>query len=930
MSIQEQIDVLQARIAATQGQLAEQQLAREQVREALDKARREQAILHQRQDLFRRQQAELAQDVPQLEEQQATARADLAAATTDLEVAQAQLATAEANWTAFRTAADGQQAEINRRRKELRQAEQDRQDSQTRLAQAEGQLAQLQERLAEASATADQSGSLAADLTALDAQAAEIDAATDKLKTEVAEQRLAERILQEQRRTQNSDLGRLRQQARDQEQQISRRRSELARLEERVASLDRRRSQEIALKPNQVLGQLAGLITFPDEYESALAAGLGERLALWIVPDTTDLWEAVEQASRKSKSENSLLVATLADMSRTFPKGADQRPSVPATADVIGWASDLVTMKPEAAALVSQLLGSILVVADRQTAYTLAREWPAGYIAVTPDGFVAHAGGLVEARGAGRENNILARETAFRQESARLGTAQAELAAAEAALEQMQAAIQTAQTTADATEAGLRQTSQDVAELNSRIDQLQRRREAGRQQRTYLVRQQEALTTAQTQLRERLEAMQERSEQHRVALVAAEERITQANEQLVALPVGETEQRRTVLQQALSTAQTITAGRLAVVDSRRATLGQLDSQINRVRQRLAALQEELSALAAQSTDVDLISQQVQMDEFDAAIEPLRASLEADRRELAQTQPALVEQQKHAFDIETNLTQQRIRLAQQENTVENLQERIHTDLGLVSLNYDEDQRGAPPLPIEEVVEQLPVVETLPADIEETIRSYRGQLQRMGPINPDAPSELTTTEERVEFLTQQVDDLTTTDGQLREVIAELDELTSTAFANTVEEVNGIFDQSFRQLFGGGSGRLVMTDPDDLTTSGVEIVARLPGRREQPLALLSGGERSLTAAALIFSLLKVAPPPFCVLDEVDAALDEANIGRFRDLLRELGDQIQFIVITHNRGTVQAASTIYGVSMQPDSASQVISIKPDEYLGH
>jgi len=109
---------------------------------------------------------------------------------------------------------------------------------------------------------------------------------------------------------------------------------------------------------------------------------------------------------------------------------------------------------------------------------------------------------------------------------------------------------------------------------------------------------------------------------------------------------------------------------------------------------------------------------------------------------------------------------------------------------------------------------------------------------------------------------------------------------------------------------------------------IIARLPNRREQGLALLSGGERSLTAAALIFALLRVAPPPFCVLDEVDAALDEANVNRFRDLLSELSGQTQFILITHNRGTVQAAHTLYGVSMQPDSASQVISIKPEEYL--
>jgi chromosome segregation protein len=140
--------------------------------------------------------------------------------------------------------------------------------------------------------------------------------------------------------------------------------------------------------------------------------------------------------------------------------------------------------------------------------------------------------------------------------------------------------------------------------------------------------------------------------------------------------------------------------------------------------------------------------------------------------------------------------------------------------------------------------------------------------------------------------------------------------------------VFGTTFTQLFGGGSAQLVLTDPDNLTVSGVDILARLPNRREQSLGLLSGGERSLTAVALIVSLLKVSPTPFCVMDEVDAALDEANINRFRDLLRELSLNTQFIVITHNRGTVQAAQTIYGISMGSDSASQAISIKPEEYV--
>jgi chromosome segregation protein len=137
---------------------------------------------------------------------------------------------------------------------------------------------------------------------------------------------------------------------------------------------------------------------------------------------------------------------------------------------------------------------------------------------------------------------------------------------------------------------------------------------------------------------------------------------------------------------------------------------------------------------------------------------------------------------------------------------------------------------------------------------------------------------------------------------------------------------FRSIFTRLFGGGSARLSLTDPDNLVETGIEIEARLPGRREQGLSLLSGGERSLTAIALVFALLKVSPTPVCVLDEVDAMLDEANVGRFRDLLAELSQDTQFIVITHNRNTVQAADFIYGVTLGRDSTSQIVSLRLDE----
>ena len=363
------------------------------------------------------------------------------------------------------------------------------------------------------------------------------------------------------------------------------------------------------------------------------------------------------------------------------------------------------------------------------------------------------------------------------------------------------------------------------------------------------------------------------------------------------------------------------------MDSRRSTLNPLQGQLERLQTRRAELEQQLLALDTDKWTAESDKLRQQITHVDNALKPTQQQLAAYRTELLAVQKEAAGLQRAAHEHETRYTQTQVRFTQQESQIESLRERINADLGLVALRFDEDHAGPTPLPIEDIFEELPKTEELPKDIEKNIQRLRGQLQRMGGVNPDAPQEFQETEQRFEFMTQQVADLQDTEEQLRTVISELDDLTSRAFAETVEKVNAVFGQTFTQLFGGGSARLVLTEPDNLTISGVDIVARLPNQREQGLALLSGGERSLTASALIFSLLKVSPTPFCVMDEVDAALDEANINRFRDILRELSLNTQFIVITHNRGTVQVANTIYGVSMQPDSASQVISIRPEEY---
>jgi chromosome segregation protein len=241
-----------------------------------------------------------------------------------------------------------------------------------------------------------------------------------------------------------------------------------------------------------------------------------------------------------------------------------------------------------------------------------------------------------------------------------------------------------------------------------------------------------------------------------------------------------------------------------------------------------------------------------------------------------------------------------------------------------------QELPPELPLEL---PLPVLEEWAATAPEAeppsparLANLRRRYHELGAANPQAIEEYAELKARLDRLDAQEMDLRAAIGTTRALIDELSSMVSEQFKTTFRNLEVAFDARFKQLFGGGYARLELTDPEDLSATGVEIVARPPGKKAQALAMLSGGERALTAVALLFAMLEVRPVPFCVLDEVDAALDEANIGRFADALRSLADATQFIVITHNRGTIEAADALYGVTVGDDSVSRVISLRLDE----
>lgn len=215
------------------------------------------------------------------------------------------------------------------------------------------------------------------------------------------------------------------------------------------------------------------------------------------------------------------------------------------------------------------------------------------------------------------------------------------------------------------------------------------------------------------------------------------------------------------------------------------------------------------------------------------------------------------------------------------------------------------------------------------VEEEIARARAAIRKLGPINQEAPDDFRESEERHAFLNEQVQDLTAAEAQLQGAITELNGEIRTRFRATFTQVDSAFGNYFTAFFGGGAARLQLLDPDDIIESGIEIEAQPPGKRLSSISLLSGGERSLTAVALLFALLSANPAPFCVLDEVDAALDEANVGRFVSELARLADRTQFLIVTHNRRTIEATDAIYGVSMGPGGVSSTLSLRLSDLPG-
>lgn len=667
-------------------------------------------------------------------------------------------------------------------------------------------------------------------------------------------------------------------------------------------------------------GTFASLIHVPSELDKAMETALGGQLQDVIALRWEDARAGIEWLKQQRAGRATFLPL---DNLR-----APQPLELPALKGVIGVASALVSYEDRALEpAVRLLLGRVAVVEDLDAARALHQQLRGSYQIVTLQGEILRSGGSLTGGQERREregDSLLARERERRELPGRVEGLEAEVKALTAALGR--------------SEEQARALTQDLRALSERQREAERQRQAANRTLERTIRELEQViqeTDWQRRLlgeageeRERLEATRLRLElEHRqiaAQLAEAEAAAAQATAELEA--ASDDEANRAVAEQRTQTAlmQQQHENQRVLLETRRREIGRLRGQIGAQEQRSTALAEELAALL-QRLETLRASYETARAAADTtsgripALEQALAELEQQQERQEQDEGRL----RHALrEAEQRYSEAEIEARRREDQLTTLRHEIEEALEIVVADLPESLSVQHPLPLSNIATSLPTVAELPEGLEQQLRDLRTQINRLEPINTAAKGEFTEVAERHSFLREQTADLETASAHLRKIITELDELMQTAFSTTFEAIATEFSRVFASLFNGGTAKLILETNGDADLPGVEIIARPPGKRTSGLGMLSGGERTLTAVALLFAVMHVSPTPFCILDEVDAMLDEANVGRFRALLRELGRSTQFLIVTHNRGTVEVADTIYGVSMGEDGVSQVLSL--------
>jgi chromosome segregation protein len=663
---------------------------------------------------------------------------------------------------------------------------------------------------------------------------------------------------------------------------------------------------------------MSSLLDVPAQYEVAIASVLGEQLDGIVIDSQTDPEIALEFLEKDEKGRAVLIPAAWTKATEKA-KGIDGN-------DVLGVAADLVKCDAGIRPAIDLLLGQVIIAKDRKAARNIVKDLPNNMRVVTLAGEVFMGSGLVIAGQDGRAS-LVGRPRQKKELQEKLLVVEEDIEKKFDEVSQLDLKLKDSIGKLHQLENDLRVCRGQVTTGNETYQSALLAMEQKKQKNEWQKNQLSVLSDHLNKATNELATLEKSAVEDQTKIAKVNEDLKALNNLLHTKNVDEYQAE--VVHWTTSVAVSSRAKNdgerrynefLQTVNAGRSQRQSLKSRIENYGKNAGEIENSKNADHLKESEIN-----AKITEVRTSIEPAEKELLVVEADYNKLQDNYVYLQQTQATAERYYTQAQLELTRSREALDNLRRRIQEDFGLVTLEYNEAVSGPTPLPLEGVG-QLPILKEIPPELEESISRQRAQLRRMGAINPEAQKEYHEVKERFVYLTNQVADLNKADEDLRKIISELDELMRKEFHKTFVAVAAEFKQMFTRLFGGGSAKLILTEEDNPTETGIDIVARLPGRREQGLSLLSGGERSLTAVALIFSLLKVSPTPFCVMDEVDAMLDEANVGRFTELLKELSNQTQFIVITHNRNTVQVADVIYGVTMGRDSASQVISLRLDE----
>ena len=715
-----------------------------------------------------------------------------------------------------------------------------------------------------------------------------------------------------------------------------------------------------------ILGALAQFLEVGTARIVPIEAALGQNLQAVVMKDTRVAEAVVKTLFTKKLGRASLALSPL----WSIPSTTQSTESLTLPMGAIGWAADQVKCQPEVEPLVRQLLAGVVIVEDLETALRLAASGPVGQLSLDSTlryQFVTLAGEIVT-----REGIVLggqskeATGSSVLQRKAQISELEAEASSIRSALAEMTlrrhdvaARLEASQTRQQQAREEAQTLTITLAHLRGRVDTLGREAQDTERKMTNFGAERDAIARRADEVIARLAQLEEEA-------AAASCKIVELQAQQVELQSGLTGLRET---ESLSTGElnelrvrvatekqryaslqnqrqpmhsrmaelrelieqrrrdiesyTIKTGQLAEESENiKAGAAQAEGRLGEANEAVAQLLEERAAAALQVETLETALRQTRYDL--TSCHETRTQLEVRASQLALRIEALCERVQHRYQLD-------IREFQSDSytfstTVREFQKKQKSS---ATSQEDEEPVEAVPAPQEAQEDEAGEPAAPQTDgpdwvfVESLIKELDAKLEGMGPVNVEAIQEYDELEERFTFLEQQNSDLEKSKAELLQVIAKINQTTKTMFADTFAQVRINFQEMFRELFGGGKADLVLLDESDPLESGIDIIAKPPGKQLTSITLLSGGEKTMTAVALLFSIYMVKPSPFCILDEMDAPLDESNINRFIKILDRFVSQSQFVVISHNKRTIAKADIIYGVTMEDHGISKLVGVK-------